>query len=318
MPRLLLLLLAPLLGTLGSCSFTPPPVFPRPALPLPAPLHADFALPDAPRLLRLDADGETGVADGEIACGAETIHFHLHRADVPERPLVLLVPILAGGEDLMRLLARRFVARGYHAAWCDRAGAALRPPQRGADLHRLFMRTVLHQRALLAWLPHCDSVRPPAIFACGVSMGGMVTAALAAVEPGLTASAMCLAGADLPAILLDSGERRIEEWRDWRRSADGIAGSPLRHELEVALQCDPLRLAPFVATDRVLLVATRFDDVVRPRYQDLLWEALGRPGRLSVPLGHYSSALALDAILDAIASFFDERRTAVAAASAHP
>jgi hypothetical protein len=68
-----------------------------------------------------------------------------------------------------------------------------------------------------------------------------------------------------------------------------------------------LRLAPYVATERVLLVAATFDDVVRPRYQDLLWEALGRPGRMSVPLGHYSAALALDAVLDAIVAFFAEQ-----------
>ena len=56
-----------------------------------------------------------------------------------------------------------------------------------------------------------------------------------------------------------------------------------------------------------------FDDVVRPRYQQLLWEALGRPARMTVPLGHYTSALALGPILNAVSDFFVDRAIAKAA-----
>ena len=54
-------------------------------------------------------------------------------------------------------------------------------------------------------------------------------------------------------------------------------------------------------------MSAQFDDVVRPEYQDLLWEGLGRPARLSVPLGHYTSALAMGPILTAVTGFFDQR-----------
>src|SRR5262245_29171895 len=126
---------------LAACSYVPPPSFPRPALPAPPAVSARYALPEPPRLLHLDQRSADGVADGELACGTETIHFHLHRAPDPDRPVVLLVPILAGGDDIMRGIARRIVATGFHAAWCDRVAAALCPPQRGADLERLFERT---------------------------------------------------------------------------------------------------------------------------------------------------------------------------------
>ena len=149
-----------------------------------------------------------------------------------------------------------------------------------------------------------------------MSRGGIVTTLLTAVEPTLDGSAMCLAGADLPTILADSAEPRIERWRQWRQTEDGLSDSALDLELRENLRTDPLRFAPYVATERVFLVAANFDEVVRPQHQDLLWEALGRPQRISVPLGHYSAALALDPLVSSIADFFDDRRARVSAAGA--
>jgi dienelactone hydrolase len=267
-------------------------------------------------LLRLEPTADKTVLVGDLASGPETVHFHLYPAPRKDAPLVLLVPILGGGEELLRTMARRFVDRGYHALYCDRAGSALRPPQRGPELETLLVRTVLHQRIALAWASDCDRIHPVQKFACGVSMGGIVTTLLTAVEPGLSGSAMCLAGADLPTILGNSAEARIEKWRDWRRSADGVSDDGLQRELRQCLRSDPLRFAPCVPTDRVFLVAADFDDVVRPEHQDLLWEALGRPQRLSVPLGHYTAALCLDPLISSIADFFDGKRRLPAASVA--
>jgi hypothetical protein len=56
------------------------------------------------------------------------------------------------------------------------------------------------------------------------------------------------------------------------------------------------------------MVGTTLDTVVRPQHQQLLWEALGRPRRLNLPLGHYTAALALDPVITSVAEFFGERR----------
>lgn len=302
--------------SLTACAFRAAPAFPRPAISLPGEAKEQFALPGPVQLLKLEPVQGDSVFVGDLACGPETVHFHLYKATRKEAPLVLLVPILGGGEELLRTMARRFVQRGYHALYCDRAGSALRPPQRGPELQTLLVRTVLHQRIALAWSAECAELRPLATFACGVSMGGIVTTLLTAVEPNLDGSAMCLAGADLPTILADSAEPRIERWRQWRQREDGLDGAALDVELRENLRTDPLRFAPYVATDRVFLVAANFDEVVRPQHQDLLWEALGRPQRVSVPLGHYTAALALDPIVSSIADFFDDRRSRMAVAGA--
>jgi pimeloyl-ACP methyl ester carboxylesterase len=292
-----------LVATLASgCTFTSPPTCPRPALALPASVPPARELAAA-RLETLTEHGR-GRASGTLCTDTETIAFELRRQ--PEgrpRALVLLVPILAGGAELMESVANRMVGHGFDVAWCARAGGAMRPGQRAADLDELFRRTVEHQRLLLAWLRGGDQP-PPAIFALGMSLGGMVATVLAAEEPSLAGVAICLSGGDIAGLIASSSEPRVQRWRRWRLEADGIGDDHLQWELAEFLHHDPLRFAPAIATGRVILVEAEFDTVIPGPHRALLWEALGRPARLKVPFGHYSAALAIDPILSAVADHF--------------
>lgn len=299
------------LGGLGACSVCPMVRHPRPELTLPPAVEARYELAGAVierSLVPLGGTHGLRFFRGGLSCGSEHIDFHLILPPQPgPTPFVLCLPILAGGRELMWIVAEGLAERGYAVAWAARVQSALKPPQRGADLERLLRRTLLHNRALLAWArqqPEIDATRTAAL---GISLGGMVCCALLALEPDLRAGALCLAGGDLPDLLLRTGESRAKEWLRWRLSADGIAASELRRELALNLQTDPALLGPHVDTDRVFLVHATLDEVVPRPNQDLLWESLGRPRRMSVPLGHYSAALALDPILDAVGDFFAER-----------
>ncbi|MEO6596317.1 MAG: hypothetical protein ABIP94_16330 [Planctomycetota bacterium] len=289
--------------SLCSCSFSASPSYPRPEVALAWPSFA--AAVAAPELESFDELGE-GRATGVLVGGGETVRFHLRRgsAVAGPQPLVLVVPILAGGDDLMDQVAQRMTARGFDVAFCARAGSALRPPQRAPELDELFRRTVLHQRLLLAWLRHSAPTPPTALFALGMSMGGMVTTVLAALEPDLTGIAICLSGGDLAGLVPHSSEGRVQAWVDWRFRTDGVGFDHLGWELRQFLRHEPLAFAASVPTAKVLFVGAEFDTVVPRRNQDLLWEGLGRPARLQVPLGHYSAALAMDPILSAAAAHF--------------
>jgi pimeloyl-ACP methyl ester carboxylesterase len=287
----------------AGCSFVPPPSRPCPSLPLASLPIASRPLPDvAVQELATNAEGSL---HGSLVGGDEHLRFCLRETD-GTRPLVLMVPILAGGEDLMDQVGNRLVARGYDVASCARAGRALQTGQRGADLDELFARTVLHQRLLLRWLRARDAAPRP-YFVLGISLGGMVAAVLGALEPDLTGVAICLSGGDIAGLVPISSEPRVQQWRRWRHEADGVGDDHLRWELAERMHYEPLRFAPAVPTERVFLVTADFDTVVPPRHQDLLWEALGRPKRLRVPLGHYSAALLLDHIVGAVAGHFDAR-----------
>ncbi|MEZ6037492.1 MAG: hypothetical protein R3F29_08430 [Planctomycetota bacterium] len=282
----------------GGCTLQSAPTAARPALTTTA---APLALPTCTRW-----HDEGARARGVLAGGGERVRFELRRpqqATAARRPLVLLVPILAGGADLMELVAQRLCAEDFDGAFCARAGDALLPPQRGAELDELFRRTVLHQRLLLRWLASGPEA-PPATFVLGISLGGMVATVVAAEEPTVQGLAVCFSGGDLPSLMLASSEPIVREWIDWRRTTDGIDGDALGHELRRCLAHEPLRYAPRVATDKVLFVDAELDTVVPRRNQALLWEALGRPQRLSLPLGHYTSVLALDRVILATADHF--------------
>ena len=290
------------MALLSGCAFAPPPASPRPALSAEE-LGLTVAATPSPELRDLVASSP-GRSRGWLDAEGEAVAFELRETPGdPGRPVVLLVPILAGGDDIQEMVAGRLQAHGFDVAWCARAGSALRPGQRGADLEQLFRRTVLHQRLLLRWLRERHAAPIPQ-FAFGMSLGGMVATVLAAHEPELAGLAVCLSGGDVPGIVGNSAEPRVLAWRQWRREADGLDDADMHAELCHCLAHEPLRFAPAVPTERVLLVAATLDEVVPGRQQDLLWEAFGRPARLSLPLGHYTAALAVDAIVAAAARHF--------------
>jgi dienelactone hydrolase len=289
---------------LSGCVTEPAPRHPRTALPLPPEVAARYALPGPVIATHEQTSARGREVQGELRAGAERVRFHLLLPEGRPRPLVLLVPILSGGDSLMQILAGQLAGRGYAAGYCERAGSAMRPPQHGPDLELLFRRTVVQNRMLLAWARTSPLVRGQEAFVLGISMGGMVGTVLTAVEPDVRAAVLCLAGGDLGDLVLHSREGRVLSWIDWRRSEEGAGRGEIETELRRSLLSDPARLAPYVTTERVLMVSALFDDVVPARNQDLLWEGLGRPRRMFVPTGHYTAALAINPILDAAGSFY--------------
>jgi len=274
------------------------------------PVHPASAPPPVatPQLTRLDRHGDIHWR-GSLHGGSEIVEFELWRhepsaSDPTPRPFVLLVPILAGGELLMEFIASSMFERGFDVAYCKRAGPALREGQRGPQLQALLNRTILHQRYFLAWLRSATIFEPQPHFVLGISLGGMIATAVAAYEPSLTGVGICLSGADLQSLVPASTEPRVRRWVEWRQQVDGVGIDHLRWELREYLQSEPLQLASAVPTPKVFMVSATYDSVVPRTNQDLLWEALGRPARMTVPLGHYSAALAIGPILDATSEHF--------------
>lgn len=287
------------------------PAHPRQALPLPPELAARYALPGpVVEEALVPIGGQDGIRffRGRARAGDEVAEFTflLPQTDRPVS-FVLTLPILGGGDDLMWIVASQFAAQGHAVGWAQRPGRALAPGQRSDELERLFRRSVVQNRILLAWARQQPEIDPQISAAVGISTGGLLATVLTAVDPTLTVAALCLAGGDLPDLLLRSDERRVVEWRAGRLRDDGVGAAELAREIARELVSDPLRFGAYIEPERVLLVSAEFDTVVPPRNQDLLWESLGRPERMFVPLGHYSAALALPVIVSRIHGFLDQR-----------
>jgi pimeloyl-ACP methyl ester carboxylesterase len=289
---------------LVACSTTSPPTASRPLLPCPPEVAEPRVVPP-PQLVHGERTDD-GRFVGELQGLGEHVHFSLWRTRTGSQaaaPLILLVPILAGGEELMVTVASELLDRGFDVALCKRVASAMKEPQRGPELEQLFHRTVLHQRLLLAWLRAGDQP-PPALCVLGISLGGMVATAIAAAEPDLTAVTICLSGGDVADLVVTSSENRVQRWRHWRHEADGVGDDHVRQDVLQNLRHEPLRTAHAVATEKVLFITGTLDTVVPTRHQDLLWEALGRPQRFCVPFGHYSAFLVLPEVVEAAAEHF--------------
>lgn len=306
---------------LSGCSTQPSASYPRPSLPLPRVIAERYEIPASLREEMLVPIGRQRHIDfyrGRLGSDSEKVEFHylVPESDHPQ-PFMLLLPILAGGDVLMWTVAWDLAQRGYAVAWTRRVASAMQPGQRAPEMEELFRRTVVHNRMLLEWLRTQEAVDNQRMGLIGISMGGIVGGVVLALEPDLAGGGLCLAGGDLPDLIMASDESRVRRWRDWRFREDGIGSSELRRELATHLVSDPARLGAYVATERVFLVGALFDAVVPLSNQDVLWESLGRPRRMLVPLGHYTSVVDLGGILDHIEGFMQER-FALAAASPPP
>jgi pimeloyl-ACP methyl ester carboxylesterase len=222
------------------------------------------------------------------------------------RPLILISPIRGSDTVVVDDCARAFASRGYHAAIIKRARFDFDPAGPLSQVEDSLHTAVIRHREALDWLlaqPGTDTDR---VATFGISYGAIITAALAAVEPRVKICVLDLAGGPIAGVMETSEEHSLR--RNWTRSRKSheLTNKELYKALNDVIRTDPVKLAPYVARDRVLMLIARFDSSVPTRYQIKLWLALGKPRADFVPLGHYTSILALPAHRLSVMKFFEE------------
>ncbi len=230
--------------------------------------------------------------------GPTTVQFQWWQSRHPgRRPLVVVTPILGGGEALARACVEAFVEAGMHVAMVERGPRILAPHWGIEEVERYLRRGIASRRAVLDWAETRSDVDTDRMAAFGISMGGIVTSVLLAAEPRFACGVVALAGGDLPCLLRYSTEGRLVRWREARSELLGISEAEVEARLRHALPSDPCALAPAVDPRRVMFVTTRWDTIVPLANQELLWRAMGRPLRYDLPAGHYSGIVYLPFVL---------------------
>jgi len=221
-------------------------------------------------------------------------------------PLILISPIHGSDTLVVEGCAEAFAADGYHAAIVKRAHYRFDPAGPLSQVEDSLRDGVIRHRRALDWLLAQHGIDPNRVGTFGISYGGILTAALAAIDPRVKVSVIDLAGGPLPGVMRSSEEYSVR--RDWNHSRDchDLTNKELYTELGDIIRTDPVKLAPYVARDNVLMLIARFDSSVPTKYQVNLWRALGKPRADFVPLGHYSSILALPAHRLTVMRFFEE------------
>jgi pimeloyl-ACP methyl ester carboxylesterase len=202
--------------------------------------------------------------------------------------------------------ARVFASCGYHAAIVKRARFNFEPDGPLTQVEDSLRDAVVRHRETLDWLLEQPGVDANRVGAFGVSYGAMITSVMAAVDPRVKACVLDLAGGPLAGVMRTSVEHSLR--RNWSRSrrCHSLTDEQLYEAMGKVIRTDPVKLAPYLPRDHVLMLIARFDSSVPTRYQVRLWRALGKPRADFVPLGHYTSILMLPAHRLNVMRFFEE------------
>jgi hypothetical protein len=235
-----------------------------------------------------EADGDFHRVDGE----------YYRSLEIPagaRGPLILVSPILAGSADdylTSRVFCRWACAEGMSAFFLHQAEGILSTRRDGVDLEYLLRESVqdnIRALDLLAGRPEVDAAR---LGSFAISLGAIKNVLLIAVEPRLAANVLCLAGADLAGILLESREGGVERYVERRLEREGLTREELAEDIRHSVASEPGDMATAIANDRVLLFLGSLDNKVPFANGLLLYERLGRPETHILPLGHYTGVLA--------------------------
>jgi dienelactone hydrolase len=205
---------------------------------------------------------------------------------------VIVLHILGADFALSRYVAARLAERGVAALFVKLPYyGERRPPGEGkrflsTDIERsigAMRQGVCDVRRAAAWLAGRPEIDPARLGITGISLGGIVAAVAAAVDPTLNRASLLLAGGDLSRILWDMPEAA-------RYRALWIESGRTRADLKALTDpFDPLTYAHRLAGKRVLMIAGNIDEVIPPACTRALWTAAGRPRIIWYDCGHYSA-----------------------------
>jgi dienelactone hydrolase len=241
--------------------------------------------------LRFPSPIETAVPENN------TVHAEYFRpvGRSRRRPAVIVLHILGADFPLSRYMAARLADRGVAALFVKLPYYGERRPATGAPDAKRFLsadidRTVTAMRQGIcdvrraaAWLASRPEIDPNRLGVSGISLGGIVSSVVVAVDPTIREGAFLLAGGDLSTILWQMPEGKAFRAR-WVES-----GRTLADLKALTDPFDPLAYAAGLKGKRIFMMAGKVDEVIPPACARALWEAAGRPPMLWYDCGHYSA-----------------------------
>ncbi len=226
--------------------------------------------------------------------------------------LICMTPILGRLLFLQDLfiemrLARFFASQGFACALIDRPIFEFTPSKGLEQIQDYLATAASRNQAALDALLNFKEIDPARTASFGISFGAIVNLLWAAREPRLACHVFALGGVQLAEIFVTSRDPLMKSYQTAAFKQTGLSGQALGAALKNIFCPDPLELCPKIRSESVLMVLARFDHVVRYSYQQDLWEALGRPEKILLPLGHYTSLAALPFLKFRAAAFFKRK-----------
>jgi dienelactone hydrolase len=222
-------------------------------------------------------------------------------------PGVIVLDITAGDQRLSRIIAHCLAQNGIAALFVQMAYYGPRRPP-GSKLRLLstniphtleaVRQTVLDIRRATAWMETRPEIDPKRLGVHGTSLGSMVGALAAEMEPKLRRVSIALGGGGLVDAYYD--DPRAAPYRKVWEAVGGNKAMVAR----LLAPVDPITCAGNLKDRRVLMIAGKRDDIVPPRATEALWKAAGRPKIIWYDCTHYGAALYFGAILNQVVEHF--------------
>jgi len=224
-------------------------------------------------------------------------------------PGVIILDITAGDQSLSRMIARCLAQKGIAALFVQMAFYGPRRPANSpmrllsTNIPQTFeaiRQTVLDVRLAAAWLASRSEIDSTRIGLHGTSLGGMIGALAAEMEPRIRRVSILLGGGGLA----DAYYEHPLAAR-YRRIWEALGGSR-RQVAELLAPVDPITCAANLRDRRVLITAGKRDEVVPPSATLALARAIGEPRLVWFDCGHYGAALYFVPILNLVAQHFKD------------
>jgi pimeloyl-ACP methyl ester carboxylesterase len=158
-------------------------------------------------------------------------------------PVILISPISGSDTLIVDGCAEIFAEQGWHAVIISRFRHKFDPNEPVSQVEDILRTAVIRQRQALDWLLTQPGVDPNRVGTFGISYGGIINAALAAVEPRAKFHVIDLAGGPLPGVMRTSDERSLR--RNWDRSrvSHDLTNRQFYEALQKVVRTDPVKLA---------------------------------------------------------------------------
>ena len=203
-------------------------------------------------------------------------------------PVIVVLPILGGGNSVAKKFAGYFASRGYAAAIVHRQDK-YKEVKAISKIDMTLRQMVFDHKQALDWIetrPELDSER---IGVFGISMGGIKSALVAALDERVRAAILGLTAGDIPHILAHSDEKGVRKRRKRYLEAEGLTPDTFYERLKQEITCDPIRYAAYIDARNVLMILARFDRIIPYARGRILWKKMGEPEVIFLLSGHYSA-----------------------------
>ena len=224
-------------------------------------------------------------------------------------PCIIVLDITGGDQTLSRFISSILSRQGIGCLFVQMAYYGPRRPP-GSRLRLLspdvahtmaaVRQTVLDLRRASAWMESRTEINPKRLGILGTSLGSLMAALAAEMEPRFQRVAILLGGGGLVEAYYNHPEGAT-----YRKIWEALGGSS-KKLADLIAPVDPLTCAANLKNHRVLFIAGKRDEIVPPSATERMWKASGEQKIVWYDCSHYGAVMYIVPAMQQVVKHFLE------------